>query len=213
MKKHRRDILKAGVSAMVMSSISGCVTYALWDDDKYNFLENENFSSIHATEDWSKIIVLGESRHYIFDVPAELARTLNSTYYPYVFAEFGVFNIQEGGVLNGSLTIQLVGNAPEKERVKAQEDGFINFRQYFDLKGLAYDSGPSSKAMRSFQRTQGLNRTYSVGVYAEPSKTAKTLGVIGKLALTPITVAVDGSLILVTAPVSIPVLIILSKVI
>ena len=183
----RRVFVTGGLSSLAFLSTAGCFTPMLYGPHKYD----ETALSFYVTEDGSKLVVLGEKYHYIFDdvspslkhillSPLEL-RTL-------VVANLTNFSVDSDNVVTGNYTLSLLETASEAHRRSAIAAGFAvpELTLSGQLKGLRYSA-------EGFRLPEADRQTFShpyVASVEEPrSMTTKIL-------LTPLAVTADGVLIL-----------------
>ena len=76
----RRDVLKGTLSSLSLLSVTGCVTKKLYETlETHDTQYDETALSFLVTEDGSKLVVLGEKYHYIFDdIAPSLTHVLGS---------------------------------------------------------------------------------------------------------------------------------------
>jgi hypothetical protein len=183
----RKDFLKGALSSLTVLSVSGCFTPMLYEARPYN----ETASSFLVTEDGSRLVVLGEQYHYIFDdispsLKGILLSPLNLR--TVVAATLANFYVNSDNVVTGDYSLLLSAEASDEQRKSAIRAGFVppDLSLEGHLKGVRYsaENFPFSAA-----QTQLFAHRYTAIVRAERSKTAKIL-------LTPVTIAADGVLIL-----------------
>ena len=183
----RKDFLKAMLSSFTVLSVAGCFTPMLYEPRLYD----ETALSFLVTEDGSRLVVLGEKYHYIFDdISPSLKEILLSplNLRTVVVAVLANFYVKSDNVVTGDYFLSLSDQASEEQRKTAIGAGFVppDLNLSGHLKGVRYSAKgfPFSAA-----QTQAFAHRYSANVRAERSKTAKIL-------LTPVTVTADGILIL-----------------
>jgi hypothetical protein len=201
MNLKRRELLIAGVWSTVALH-TGCATHALHKDHQYN----EKVSSVLMSSDGKKIVVLSNNFHYIFDAPADLVKLLNSPLKKNVSANFGGFHVDGNNNINGQLNIVTDKNSSEDDKKEAIAIGFKPRPGDEPILGLNLRGNRySADKFPNYADSHKLNREYSVFIVAKQSNMEK----LAKAPLTPITVAIDGTLILsaiVLAPLLIPIL-------
>ncbi|MDF2447238.1 MAG: hypothetical protein K0S46_2474 [Moraxellaceae bacterium] len=163
----------------------------------------EHFSSVMITEDRKKIVVFTKDFHYIVDCPAKISSILHSSFKEYYWAKFTEFHVSSLGSVKGTVWFGLLHDAPPEAIEEAVKLGLIKkgddgaFTEVeLALEGTRYKANGIS-APTPAQDVKALNRTYAIRISADRS--AKELA--RNTLLTPITVAVDGSLVLVGASV------------
>jgi hypothetical protein len=183
----RKEFLKGALSSLTGLSVTGCFTPKLYEPRTYD----ETALSFLVTEDGSRLVVLGEKYHYIFDdISPSLKEILLSplNLRTVVIAVLANFYVNSDNVVTGDYFLSLSDQASDEQRQSAIDAGFVTpgLTLQGHLQGVRYsaDGFPFSAA-----QTQGFAHRYGASIRAERSKTAKIL-------LTPITVAADGALIL-----------------
>jgi hypothetical protein len=146
------------------------------------------------TQDGKKLVVLGKRYHYIFDLPPQLRTAMTSSYRPKLHAAFNDFEAQ-GDKISGRYTLMLqYADAPRDSDVRARAlaDGFededYRLSESGPISGLRYMPRPLDGA----ETPQAFNSEYKVQVTEKPTPDGKAV----KLALSPITVAADGAIVL-----------------
>jgi hypothetical protein len=182
----RREFLIRGLSSLAVLSTTGCFTPKLYEQHNYD----ETSTSFYVTEDGSKVVVLGEKYHYIFDdVAPSLKNILLSPLElrKVVLADLSNFYVRRDNVVTGDYTLSLSSTASEEQRKSALDAGFVPPGPTLSgqLKGLRY----STEGFAATAQTQKFSQPYVVSIEEEGSMVAKIL-------LTPIAVTADGALIL-----------------
>ncbi len=183
----RQEFLKGALSSLTLVSVSGCFTPMLYEPRTYD----ETALSFLVTEDGSRLVVLGEKYHYIFDdISPSLKEILLGPLHlrTVVVAVLANFYVNSDNVVTGDYVLSLSDQASDEQRKRAMSAGFVppDLTLPGHLKGVRYSAEgfPFSAA-----QTQGFAHRYDARVREERSKAAKIL-------LTPVTVAADGVLIL-----------------
>ncbi|MDR0243065.1 MAG: 5-formyltetrahydrofolate cyclo-ligase [Burkholderia sp.] len=171
----------------------------------------ETLSAFLISADGKKLVVIGKQYHYIFDVPPALAVNLTAPYRPKLYTDFYDFETH-GDSISGHYVLRLSReDAPPGSalRERALADGFKDKR--FELTESGTISGkryqPNDVTPSSIP--QAFNHEYDVKVIERPS----VLGKGAKLALSPITFAADGALMLLgvaLAPIALTTIIVLA---
>lgn len=197
MNRKRRHLLAMSVAG-IAGLMNGCVTSALFKTSAYT----ERVSSVLISEDNTKLVVIGQNYHYIFEAPKVLVKTLQARFHKNVSAEIGSFGVDANGKVSGVLTLVLDGRASEQDRQDALALGYTSkllksdskyASEYrFELTGARYKAGGVEPKLIA----QKLNTTYSVYVTVAPSAFEQA----GKVLLTPVTVGIDGILIIGSIP-------------
>jgi len=145
-----------------------------------------------VAEDGSRVVVLGQKYHYIFDeMSPSLKQILLSPLElrTVVVAYLANFSVSSDNVVTGDYSLYLSSEASDEQRKSAIDAGFTapDVTLSGQLKGVRY-SAEGFKLPSTAQPREFAHR-YGASVRAERSKAAKVL-------LTPVTVAADGALIL-----------------
>ncbi|MFI3218923.1 MAG: hypothetical protein QX189_07360 [Methylococcales bacterium] len=206
MNKARRLFILSGavgITALLTGCEVGRVTKSLFKDVSHSYAEA--VSSVLISEDRKTIVFIGKNYHYIFDAPSILVKTLTANFHKNVSALHGGFHVDNEGIVKGGLTLSLNIKAPEQDKLSALEMGYTKrivpnvgyFCEYeVNLTGVRYKSNGIEPTLVS----QKLNKTYVFNVIAEQSSGEKA----AKASLTPITVAIDGVLLIAKIPLMIP---------
>lgn len=193
----RRALLGLTGALGIASALPGCITRSLFEEHRYS----ESISSILISEDGSKLVVVGDSHHYIFDAPEILVKSLKSDFHRSVAATIQAFSVDGTGKTRGKVMLTIGVKAAEQDKLAALEAGYRKFtysdQRYaceyeVDLVGMRYRSNGIQPSLAS----QRLNKTYTVSVVAEQSSGEKA----ARALLTPVTVAADGVLLIGAIP-------------
>lgn len=194
MNPARRRFVVAGAIAVGALSVGACaphMTKDLFSDHPYT----EQIETFAMTGDRSKLVVIGQTRHYIFDIPPNLANILESPVREYLTARFWTFTVDAGAV-SGSFTLSLRKDAPDDIRRRAAELGFARSGQLLtldeEIAGKVFNAGNDNVAAH----VQRFNRPYSIQVRQRLSAGQK----IALLPLTPLTLAADGVVVIGQVP-------------
>jgi len=193
MDRLRRLILISGAMGAA-GLLTGCVTRALFQNREYR----EDISSVLISQDGKKLVVIGKRYHYIFDAPRAIVQTLRASFHPFVSGAFGKFYVDSGGQTSGRYRLVLSSSALEKDRADALAAGYKamegSSHLSFDgeLRGVRYSAGD----VRLPATAEKLNKTYRVIISAEYSTVQKA----ARSLLTPVTVAMDGVLLITGVP-------------
>ena len=192
MDRLRRLILLSGVMGAA-GLLTGCLTNALFKNEEYT----EDVSSVLISQDGETLVVIGKEHHYVFEAPRVIVQTLRSSFHASVVGAFGRFSVDSDGQTSGQYRLLLRKSAGEQDRADAlavgyesSEDGQLSFSG--ELRGVRYSAG----GVRLPATAEKLNNTYRVLISAEQSTAKKA----AKSLLTPITVAVDGALLIAGVP-------------
>lgn len=173
------------------TGLGGCVTYKLIEPDEYE----EQVSSLLISQDGKHIIIITKQYHYIFDAPSTVVASVKSDYRAAITASFSGFDVNADGETSGSVALYIA--RPDQEILQAAvNDGYTRTEHglIFDsmLKGMRYPAGNFVMA-QSYQ----LNNSYAISVTAEQSKLKKARNLL----ISPVTIAVDGALLVFGMPV------------
>lgn len=197
---NRRKFLAA--SALPIFSLSACtsVTRSLYRNaNEKEYREyTENVSQMLMSSDGAKIVVLGQAYHYVFDAPPGLMDMLNSPLHSKLAAQVYPFSVKSDGAITGRFSLYFSGEINREDQWIAQALGFSDgekggMDRLFSLSGKRYSAQgftmPPSLA-------KAFNKNYSVRVDEElPSGGKRAL-----MLLTPLTVAADGVLTILSIP-------------
>lgn len=184
-------------SALPLVSLSGCATKALYSKISKEEYKNykEPVSQILVSSDGKKIVVLGETYHYVFDTPPRLIEVLDSPLHPKLSAVMQQFDVTPNADIKGSFFLMTPKDADTEDLQLAQSYGFeqragerASLR--FELHGKRYNA--KGFVMPAAGQVKQFNQPYSVSVREE-------LPIGGKAALallTPVTIAADGAIVL-----------------
>lgn len=188
MNRQRRHLLITSLGALAALN-TGCVTSRLYQDHQYA----EKISSVLVSGDAKKIAILGKDFHYIFDAPANLVQLLKSPLQKKVVAQLSGFYVNTNHTITGRLDMVIGKKSSEDDKQEAVTMGFKprpdgELSLQLSLQGTRY----SATEFPNYADTHKLNKEYFVSIVARPSSLEKAL----KAPLTPITIALDGALIL-----------------
>lgn len=191
---HRRRFLLVGLSASA-SLASGCVTKELLEIGPANY--SEEISAFLMTSEGDKLVVLGKSYHYIFSAPPELKALLSSSLRQLVRAEFSAFQVDSDATIRGRLEL-IAETLGADDRAKALTLGFRsqNSGDRLVLQRVLTGTRYSADGFDRRAIATRFNRTYRVQV-TEPGRPG--IDYIPKLLLTPLSIGLDGVVILATA--------------
>jgi hypothetical protein len=182
----RQEFLSGAFSSLAVLSVAGCFTPILYETHTYD----EAAVAFLVTEDGSRLVVLGEKYHYIFDqVTPSLKQILLSPLdlRTMVSAVLADFYVDTNNVVTGDYVLSLSNEASEEQRRSAIAAGFLaaDLTLSGHLKGVRY----SAEGFPLTGQTQEFAQRHRASIREGRSKATKIL-------LTPITVAADGALIL-----------------
>ncbi|MCG2575911.1 hypothetical protein LZ012_02755 [Dechloromonas sp. XY25] len=195
----RALILLGGAAAIPMSM--GCITAAVMsggDRETYT----ETVDSVLVSADGKTLAVLGKDYHYLFEAPPAIKLLLESDLREVVDASFHTFMVDANQHISGGYFLRLGKNASPEQKDKALAAGFKpqpsggTLTYNGTLSGTRY----AANGIQATAASQKLRKTYTITISAEKSAGSKAASTAGKLLLTPITLAADGVLILLAAP-------------
>lgn len=184
----RRDLLKGTSSSLVVLSVTGCFTPKLYKTRETQY--DETALSFLVTEDGSKLVVLGEKHHYIFDdISPSLTQVLGSPLRTIVAVSLTSFRVKKDNIVTGDYSLKLSEEASDEQRRNAIDAGFPEPELILlgNLKGVRY----SAEGFPSPPETQKFTRPYVVSITEETEAKLST-----KILLTPLTVTADGLIVL-----------------
>jgi hypothetical protein len=183
---NRRNFMKLSVSLLALD-LSGCLTAHMYQDE----YTSEKLSSVLISEDGKHLVAITEKHDYVFDNEPRLSAIIRGSLHRYASARFDSFHMTSGGKTSGTVIMTLKG-LPSELEPQASDLGFKTDESKawvlrLPLEGTVYKGRglPVDPAYR-------LNRTYYVSVKQDASAAPTA----GKILATPVTVAVDGALIL-----------------
>jgi hypothetical protein len=201
MNKYRRVFLI--LAALLSLGMAGCVTPALNKMIKKDTSYAEEVTSVLISEDEKKMVFIGDRYHYIFNAPDVLSSSLKSSFQKSLYFFFEGFWADKNGFwvdknndTFGKITITLSESASQDDKEEAIELGYNERSEdppylVFLLKGKRYRSGGVA--------TDGVEYklNYSNVTVLEPRS---PLNKAALTALIPITVLIDGVIVIVLAP-------------
>jgi hypothetical protein len=178
--------LKFAIAALALALLSACATTWLTEKEKYLTDEIRGF---YKTEDATSLAIIGKQYHYVFPLDPDLSSALTGEKRNRLSAEFGTFHLGKDSTITGNykLSVSLDLLSPS-ERTDLTLAGFS---QKGDLLVLS-----KMLSGRAYVATKGsvpsdFKQPYTVSIAQDVSKPAAV-----KYALSPIAVAVDGTLLL-----------------
>lgn len=187
----RRDVLQGTLASLSLLSVMGCVTKKLYETlETHDTQYDETALSFLVTEDGSKLVVLGDRYHYIFDdIAPSLTHVLGGPLRTVVGADLTKFRVRRDNAVTGDYTLRLFEQASDEQLRSAIEAGFVapGLTLSGHLKGVRY----SAEGFALPPATQRFTRPYVVSIIEDAeSKLA------AKIVLTPLAVAADGLIVL-----------------
>lgn len=206
MNMNRRNFLLSTAAL----ALSGCTTASLLKESTEDTVDyqREKVSGFFASVDGKKLVVLGTDYHYVMDQIGDLPQVLQSPLKPRLNAEFSYFDLDHDNHVFGQVTLQLKGKVSDAERQQLQMEGFEckGFQEevwtkVYKVRGTRY----LAKGFELPASVSKFNHDYEIIVRESHSPGVKRAMVL----LTPVTLAMDGVLVLggiVLAPVALIVL-------
>jgi len=182
------------LSSLILLTTTGCLTTRFYESDHASRAYHEKVDSFLMTEDGSKLVVIGEKYHYIFDASPNLKKVLLGSFRPMVMGNFSDFYVTQNNKITGNYTLDLYKkDATDEQRKSAIDAGFItNNNSELSLSGHLEGVRYSAEGFPEIDQRYKFNVPYYVDISEEQS-TAK---LVGKILITPILVLADGVLIL-----------------
>lgn len=184
----RKEFLRGALCSLTLVSATGCLTPMLYKPRTYD----ETALAFLVTEDGSRVVVLGQRYHYIFnEISPSLKQILLSPLElrAVVVGHLANFSVSSDNVVTGDYALYLSSEASDEQRTSAIDAGFVtpDVTLSGHLKGVRYSA--EGFKFPSTAQAQEFAHRYGATIQEERSKAAKIL-------LTPITVTADGALIL-----------------
>lgn len=193
---NRRHFIIGSFSSAVLLTTTGCLTKKYYESYDASLKYDDTVISFLITEDGSKLVVLSEKFHYIFDTNPQLKRILLGSFRPMVTAYFDNFYVTRDNMITGDYTLFLSGEATDEQKKNATDAGFMPYgNTLHELSGHLEGTRYSAEGFPSIAQSYKFNRPYDVRIREEPSAAKVT----EKILLTPIVVLADGVLILAGA--------------
>lgn len=193
----KTNILKLAAVVLWLAFVSGCATEKLFNAiPKHEYVETVN--SVYVTADTSKILVVSEKYHYIFDANDTVVATLKSSLSKLAQASFSNFEIN-GNKITGKLALYFPHDMTAEQKLIAKNLGYKELSGYYglavqtELSGTRYRAG---NVVLDAPKTP-LNRSYQVSILEDRPLGSK----IGLIALTPVTIAADGVGFILASPI------------
>ena len=145
-----------------------------------------------------QLVVIGDQYHYVFDAPPALVKATTGDLHEFVFAAIPPLNLDDDEKISGSCYLVLKADSPTQAISDAKAIGFKENGWRGQVSYEAHLKGGRYKAVDKLEMNQQvtLNKTYKIEVYLPGPPTQS----YARLALTPITVAADGVLLIGSIP-------------
>jgi hypothetical protein len=198
MNKYQRVFLI--LAALLSLGMAGCVvTPALKKMIKKDTSYAEEVTSVLISKDEKKMVFIGDRYHYIFNAPVVLSSSLQSSLRKSLYFFIEDFWVDKNNYTFGKITITLSESASQDDKEEAIELGYNERSEdppylVLLLKGKRYRSGGVA--------TDGVEYklNYSNVTVLEPRS---PLNKAALTALIPITVLIDGVIVIVVVPLAI----------
>jgi hypothetical protein len=191
MNPRRRSILVIGGSAGV-EFLAGCMTMELRKPHRYS----EEISSVLVSKDGKMVVAITKDYHYIFSATSDVSAALQAPLQRQMTGIFGMLHVDSDGAVNLPYTLLLDPTSGPEERAIAIAAQFQVRGNEVASRGVLNGTRYRSGGIEARGEAVALNRKYEIAVHAEQGSAEK----LGKALLTPITVAADGALMLVSLP-------------
>ena len=185
---NRRQILSIGLCSAVLP-LSGCFTTRLHEDTHYS----EKIGGVFISSDKKTLAIIGAKYHYILDAPPAILAALDPILHPSIAAaSFDSFVISGDNKVTGIVTLRTRGELSEEQKKFATNAGFTANGSYglkadVQIQGTRYLAKPTETLA-----LEKLNREYYVSIREKPSLLESGY----RVAVTPITIAADGALVI-----------------
>jgi hypothetical protein len=189
MNARKRSLIQLALFSLILP---GCTTKALYEDYRYQ----EEVSEILLSTDGKNIVFLGREFHYIMEAPATILSLTQSTLSQKIITRFGDFFVNEKNELHGTVEMTTMDTLSDHEFDLASSLGFRVLmgkimRLELTVTGKRYTS---NNIINPATNKYKLNKNQTISISAKPSSLENAL----KAPLTPITLAADGVLTLLT---------------
>ena len=185
---HRRTLLGLAACLPMAAGMSGCVTAALHEDRSYA----ERLQGVLMSADKQSLVVVGGQYHYVFAAPAQVVAALDPSLQPAIEAAgFQGFRVGLDNRIQGTLVLRVKRDASPAQLQAARQAGFVDRGGQMMVEVGMYGERYAVRNDAPLP-LQKLNRDYYVRITEEDSAPTK----IAKAAMTPVTLAADGVLLL-----------------
>ncbi|MBT8113117.1 MAG: hypothetical protein KJO47_05515 [Gammaproteobacteria bacterium] len=173
------------ISLILISCTS--TTESLWENPSYK----EKIGRFLISEGGTKLAIIGEKYHYIFDLDKELKNILLSTIRASLKPSFYSFKVDENNNISGKF-ILYYSSDNKKDIEWLTKSGFINKTRRND-KLFTYTFLSAINGKR-YSTTTNANKSidFSKPYFLKIEEPSSLLSSTGKIVATPITVAADG---------------------
>lgn len=198
---NRRQILSISLCSAVLP-LSGCFTARLHEDTYYW----EKLKGVFISNDKQTLVIIGAKYHYILEAPPAILAALDPMLHSSISsARFDSFVVDGDNKMTGIVTLDTSNELSEVQKRYAKaagfrENGSYNLIAKVPIHGARYQAKPLRQLTE-----EKLNKEHFVSIKELPSisETAR------RIAMTPVSVAADGALVLgviILSPLWIPIL-------
>lgn len=182
------------VSSLILLTTAGCFTQKLIESAFYTGKYQEVVTSFLITEDKSKLVLLGEKYHYIFDADVSMVKILNSSCLPLISVYFTDLRVKKDNRITGNFTLTLASSATDEQKKSAMDVGFAydGEKLFMEMSGKLDGIRYSATGFAGVPLSYRTNGPYYLDIVEETAE----LNIAGKILLTPIAVLADGVLVL-----------------
>ena len=186
-------IIKKIISSILcMMLVSSCATHSLWNSsNRYS----ERVKGFLITQSGDKMVVVGDKYHYIFPVNDRLKKILVSKKRKLIKPRFTGFKVDKNNKITGKFHLHFQARFEDNSEW-LEELGFsirrvtrnsnTSYIYRGELEGRRYQGSNKIKIKNNFRRSYRLSIT-------EPEDSADT---VKKILATPVTLTVDGLLVI-----------------
>lgn len=197
----RRRHMVGLAAGLPLTGLSGCITRQMHEDRRYS----EQLQGVLVSADRRTLVVVGAQYHYVFSAPAQVVAALDPQLQPGIAAAgFQGFRVSADNRIQGLLVLQTRRDASAAQLQAARLAGFEDRGGQLVAQALMYGDRYEARSGAPLP-LQRLNRDYFVHITEQASAATQLL----KAAVTPVTVAADGVLVigaLVLSPLLLPLL-------
>ena len=178
-------------SILCLMLLSSCATHSLWNSsNRYS----ERVKGFLITESGDKMVVIGDKYHYVFPVNTELKNIMKSKNRKLIKPRFTNFKVDKNNKITGKFHLHFYATF-EDDSEWLEELGF-SIRRVTNQGNTSYVyrgtlNGKRYNANKKINTRESFRRSYRLSI-AEPEGGADT---IKKILATPVTLTVDGLLL------------------
>jgi hypothetical protein len=159
---NRREFSKWMFALLSIASISACTFPVV-----RNSIYMETVSSVLISADGTKLVVITNRFHYIFNIQPTFAQAIKGNFHEFLQATFSDFHVDPNGKITGHVTL-ILSMAPSEAMEEAINAGFSKTKTPNSailetaLNGERYSPG-AIKISNKYR----LNRTYNIQITSE----------------------------------------------